>query len=183
MGESLNQLVRELKAGNMAVFDQIYQDTYRKVYFIVIGILHDHQLSEDIIQDTYMKMLDNIHSYKEKNFLAYLLTIAKNLSFNEYNRRKKITYTDQDIDTFSEVDLEEFLDVSVEKQEFIHKALSCLDFLEKNVFLLHTIENMSHKEISLLLNKPLGTITWIYQKALKKIRLGLKEDYNEIKGI
>jgi len=180
MNESLNQLVRELKNGNMSVFDKIYQETYRKVYFIVLNVLHDQHLTEDIIQDTYLKMIDSIQNYEEKNFLAYLLTIAKNLAYNEYNRRKRVTYTEEDLDTFTEVHLEDYIEINIEKRELITKALSCLDSAEKNVFLLYTIENLTHKEISLLLEKPIGTITWIYQKALKKIRRTLKEGSNEI---
>jgi len=176
LNETLNQLVRELQSGNMSVFDKIYQETYRKVFFIALNVLHDQHLAEDIVQDTYLKMIDSIQNYKEKNFLAYLLTIAKNLAYNEYNRRKKVTYTAEDLDTFTEVNLIDFVEINNEKRELILKALSCLEATEKNVFLLYTIENMTHKQISQLLEKPIGTITWTYQKALKKIRHQLKEE-------
>jgi len=180
MDPRLNQLVRELKSGNMSVFDELYQLTYRKVYFIALGVLHDTHLAEDIIQDTYLKMLDSIQQYHEKNFLAYLLTIAKNLAINEYNRRKKINYTSEEIDSYAELDLQDYLQIKVEKKELIQKSLSCLDIFEKNVFLLYTIENLTHKEISIMLEKPIGTITWTYQKAIHKIRQKIKEEYDEI---
>ncbi len=183
MGKTLNQLVEELKNGNTSVFGQIYEETYRKVYFVVINVLHDKSLTEDIMQDTYLKMMDSIHRYKERNFLAYLLTIAKNLAFNEYNRRKRVVLNDDEIDSFRSDGISAHLEVEAENKELIEKALSVLDESERNVFLLHTLENMTHKEISIVVDKPIGTITWIYQKAIKKIRLALKEEYDEIPRI
>lgn len=180
MDPRLNQLVREIKNGLMDSFDELYQLTYRKVFFIALGVLHDSQLAEDIVQDTYLKMLESIQEYREKNFLAYLLTIAKNLAINEYNRRKRISFTSEEIDTYIEINLEDYLQIKAEKRELIQKSLACLDVLEKNVFLLYTIENLTHKEIAFILEKPIGTITWIYQKALKKIRQKIKEEYDEI---
>lgn len=183
MGKTLNQLVEELKNSDSSVFGQIYEQTYRKVYFVVINILHDKSLTEDIIQDTYLKLMESIKHYKERNFLAYLLTIAKNLAFNEYNRRKRVILVDEDLDSFRSDSISSSLEIDAENRELIEKALSVLDILEKDVFLLHTLENMTHREISVVLDKPIGTITWVYQKAIRKIRLTLKEDYDEIPRI
>jgi len=49
--------------------------------------------------------------------------------------------------------------------------------------LLHVIENMRHREISMILDKPLGTITWTYQQAVKKMRKYLKDEEHEIRRI
>ncbi|MBU1144283.1 MAG: sigma-70 family RNA polymerase sigma factor [Firmicutes bacterium] len=180
MGEDLNKLVKLLQEGNLTVFDEIYHQTYRSVFFSVLPILKDESLTEDIIQDTYMKMLENIQKYKEKNFFAYLITIARNTAINEYNKRKKTTYTDDNIDLFVTYPLINHLEISLENEQIIKDSLSVLDEVEKNVFLLYNVENMTHKEISSVFNKPIGTITWIYAKAIKKIRKHLKEAEDEI---
>lgn len=183
MGKPLNQLVNELKNGNMAVFELIYENTYRKVYFVVLSVLHDKSLTEDIMQDTYLKMISSIQNYTEKNFLAYLLTIAKNLAINEYNRRKKVIHSEEEIDHFRSDTLIDHLEIQAEKREVIEKTLAILEGSERDVFLLHTIENLTHREISAILDKPIGTITWLYQKAIKKIRQFIKEEYDEIPRI
>lgn len=170
---NLEGVIQNLKSGDETAFDELYEMTYRKIYFVVLPILRDKSLSEDIIQETYLKFLEKLYDYKSKNSLAYILTIARNLAINEYNKRKRIVKIDTE--EMSQFGYDQFLEISAEKEELIHNALSVLDDLEKNVFLLHTIENMKHKEIALVLNKPLGTITWVYQKAIRKMRKHIED--------
>jgi RNA polymerase sigma-70 factor (ECF subfamily) len=119
--------------------------------------------------------LQKLSDYKSKNILSYLITIAKNLAINEYNRRKKVTKLD-DLNEFS---YEEYIEIKLERQEIISNALSILDDDEKNVFLLHVIENLTHREISIITSKPTGTVSWLYSKAVKKMKDYLKEENYE----
>ncbi len=175
MNEDLNRLVRRLKQGDQSVFDSIYELTYRQVFFVILPILNDRQLTEDIMQDTYLKMLKSLQNYKEKNFLAYLLTIARNLAINAYNRRKRETFIDCIEIGDSEYSFMDQVELNAEKADLIRKMLDCLDEAEKNVILLYNIENLTHREIAMILDKPLGTITWIYQKAVTKLKKRFKE--------
>lgn len=170
---NLEANIQKLKSGDETAFDKIYEMTYRKIYFVVLPILRDKALAEDIIQDTYLKFLEKMYDYKSRNSLAYILTIARNLAINEYNKRKReIKIESEDMSQFG---YDQFLEISAENEEMIRKALSILDQTERNVFLLHVIEDMKHKEIALVLNKPLGTITWVYQKAVRKMRKYLED--------
>ena len=47
---------------------------------------------------------------------------------------------------------------------------------ELQVFILHTIDELKHKEIAKIMKKPLGTITWLYNKAVKKVKERIGED-------
>ncbi len=173
LDDNLEKYIKMFKNGDQVAFDIIYKLTYRKIFFIVLPILKDKALAEDIMQDTYLKFLDKIYSYNAKNSLAYILTIAKNLAINEYNKRKReVRIIDSDIDNFS---YDAFLELSASNEEMIKSALSVLNNQEKNVFLLHNLENLRHREIALILNKPIGTITWIYQQAVKKMKNHIKD--------
>ena len=176
MNESLNALVRRLQAGDRPAFDGIYEQTRKTVYFSVLPILRDRSLSDDIVQDTYLKMLESIGTYREQNFVAYLVTIAKNLAYNEYKRRTRIVYTDTDLDLIAPFSYESQLEIKAGNEAIIKKALSVLDEVEKSVFLLHNVSDLQHREIALALDKPIGTITWLYSRAVKKIRAAIKED-------
>ena len=169
---NLEASIKRLKSGDSEAFNQIYELTYRKIFFLVLPIIKDKALAEDIMQDTYLKFLEKLYDYKARNSLAYILTISRNLAINMYNRRKReYKYDDTDIDTFS---FEEFVEYKVSNREAIKEAMSVLNETEKNIFLLHNIESLTHREISGILNKPLGTVTWTYQQALRKMRKKLK---------
>ena len=47
---------------------------------------------------------------------------------------------------------------------------------ELEVFILHVIDELKHKEIAKILKKPLGTITWLYNKAVNKLKERIGED-------
>ena len=175
MNTNLEALVKKIKLGDDEAFPKLYNLTYRQIFFVIIPITKNQALAEDIVQDTYLKFLKKIDDYKAKNVLSYLITIAKNMAINEYNRLKRVTKVD-DFDSFSYCD---FIEFKTEAKEAITKALAVLDNTEKNIFLLHVLENLTHKEISLIIDKPSGTVSWLYARAIKKMKAVLKGDNYE----
>ena len=176
MKTNLNELVKRLKLGDEEAFKELYNGSYRQIFFVVLPIIRDKSLAEDIVQDTYLKFLEKLSDYKVKNILSYLITIGKNLAINEYNKRKKITK----LDDFSNFSYYDHVEIKTERREMINKALSILDQDELNIFLLHVLEGLTHKELSVIMEKPLGTISWLYVRAVKKMREFLKGDNYEI---
>jgi len=174
--DKINKLANDLKSGDASVFDELYELTYKVIYYSVLSILKDRSKSEDIVQDTYMRLLKNIDKYQDNNFVGYLVTMAKNLAINEYIQRKRVTYTDTDYDFMSDFSLMSQIEIDLEHKDIIERALNALDEVEKNVVIMHTISGLSHREIAQITNKPIGTITWIYAKAVKKMKSTLKEE-------
>jgi len=168
----LKDLVKKLQDGNIAVFDTIYFETKSVVYYTILSIVKDKSLAEDIMQDTYLKMLAKIHSFKPRyGFKSWLVTIARNMAINEYNRRKRELSFDPSVDEYIFGSVES----SSEKELMVKEMLDTLDEVEREVIILHVIGDLKHREIADILKKPLGTITWIYNKAIKKI----KRDFGE----
>ena len=88
--KELNNLVKKLQNGDMVVFDAIYYETKSLVYYTILQIVKDRSLAEDIMQDTYLKSLEKIHTFKPTySFKSWIVMIARNLSINEFNRRKR----------------------------------------------------------------------------------------------
>jgi len=175
LNRNLEALVKLLKQGDETAFPKLHNETYRQLFFVVLPIIRDKSLAEDIIQDTYLKFLEKLSEYQAKNVFSYLITIAKNLAINEYNRRKKTVK----IDDFNEFSYYDHVEIKEEMNEAILKALAILERDEKDVFLLHVLENLTHKEIAAIMEKPMGTISWLYAKAIKKMKIYLKEEKYE----
>lgn len=159
----MHDVIIQLKNNNMDAFDDFYELTKRQVYVSILSIVKNRMIADELMQDTYLRFLNNIHKYKEKtNVIAFIVTIARNLSINEYNRRKKETLCD-------------FIDT---KSSYIENTpTSLLDLVyevlsgdELQVFIFHIVDGLKHREIAKIMKKPLGTITWLYNKALKKMK-------------
>jgi RNA polymerase sigma-70 factor (ECF subfamily) len=175
VSDSFQTLIRRWKQGDPTAFDQIYERTRKVVFYAVLGILHDAAASEDILQDTYMRFIDKIDQYQEGNLLSFLVTMAKRLAINEYHKRRRDVRADESIDYLPAFDAAADLETTVEHKVLIDRALSVLTETERSVVVLYTIANLSHREIAAVLEKPIGTVTWIYQMSLAKMRKAIKE--------
>ena len=48
--------------------------------------------------------------------------------------------------------------------------LKTLDNVSREIVVLHIINDLKFKEIAGIVNKPLGTVLWIYNKAIKELK-------------
>lgn len=170
--KELNALVKTLQSGDMSVFDDIYYETKSVVYYTIVSIVKDKSLAEDLMQDTYLKTIEKIHSYKPRySFKSWIITIARNLSINEYNRRKRELSFDPNVDEYIFGSVES----SSEKELIVKDILNELDEIEREVVIMHVLGDLKHREIADILKKPIGTVTWIYNKAINKTKEKFRE--------
>lgn len=170
--KELNKLVSNLQNGDMTVFDDIYYETKSLVYYAILNILKDKSLSEDIMQDTYLKSLEKIHSFKPRySFKSWIVTIARNLALNEYNRRKRELSYDPNVDEYifgSE-------DNTSEKELIVKQMIETLKPEAREIVILHVVGDLKFREIAAIVGKPLGTVSWIYNEAIKKLKYEYRE--------
>lgn len=166
--EDFSSLLDRLKKGQMEYFDMFYEQTKSKVFYMAFSILKDYQLSEDIIQETYLKFLKHLNKISnEKNAFSYLLEISKNLSLNYLKKIKK----HENIDNVS---LPYYDNYNINQKQLISNMKKILNDDEFQIVVLHIVNEMTHSEISTIKNKPLGTILWSYNNAIKKLRRELE---------
>ncbi len=157
------EIILEFKSGNYDSFDEYYHATKKIVYLMISTYIKRKEVVEDLIQDTYIKFLNNITSVNvHHNPDAYLAQIAKNLAINEYNKSKR-----EDVNEEYFYNLKESVEISSGMDLAI---IDLLAGLEREIVILHIVDDMKFKDIALSLDKPLGTVLWLYNKAIKKLR-------------
>jgi len=162
--DQIHAIIEELRKRDYRSFDTFYNLTKNQVFYAIVSIIKDHDLAEDLMQDTYVKFLEKIDQYHTgANPYAYVSTIARNLAINTYNKNKKEIISDEIIDSIPSPE------ESVNDED-IFKILDLLDPSEREIVTLHVINDLKFKEIVPLVGKPLGTVLWIYNKAIKKLK-------------
>ncbi len=154
-------------SNNVNEFDYVYESTKGLLYRTIYTIILDHHEAEDILQETYLKILHHDWFKKdEHNIIAFMITVAKNLALSALKVRKKQISLD--------VNENEDLFKSDHQDESESPLLKLLPTILKNdeliIFQLHVLEGLTHKEIAKILKKPLGTITWKYNQTIKKLQ-------------
>lgn len=161
------EYIDKLKIKDEDAFNQVYQETKHAVYAVIVSVVKDKSMSEDIMQETYITMLEKIYQYqKGRNFLNWLLIIARNKAIDYYRSHKRTILVDPTLEDIT------FPTTSAigERSLLVNEVLNLLNEQERSVFLLKTIQGLKTKDIALILDMPLGTVLWHYHKAIKKIK-------------
>ncbi len=173
MKSSTDAALIRIQHGDTEGLTDLYELTSRAVFAFVLPIIRDYQLAEDIMQETYVSAYRGIAGYKPgTNGLNWLMTIAKNNAFNQMHRRAREEETDFDVQ-------HETAGSFIERANFdsptIDLAKLVLPIDEQEILFLYAIGEYKHREIAALLGLPLGTVTWKYQTAIKKMQEHLKK--------
>jgi RNA polymerase sigma-70 factor (ECF subfamily) len=175
MEHDFETLVARLKQRDESAFNQIYAQTHRGVFSMIASIVHSREDVEDLMQETYIKMTTQIYSYqKGRNFFAWLMQIAKNTALDHYRKYHRIHIYDPQ-------EQNQIFDQAIPSESStieIESILSTLSPEEKEIVLLHVVAQVKFKDIAQSVNKPLGTVLWLYQKALKKLKSTMEKGEN-----
>jgi len=163
----LNNLLIQLKHGDLNALDEIYELTNSAVFSIALSVVHNSEDAKDLMMSTYLRVREKINNFSEdaNNGYAWILTIAKNLSINENKKMSRSTPTDFQENDFIATSKSVDCDIPVFKI-----AKRVLNAEELTIVLLYSVNGYKHREIAKILNKPLGTVLWSYNNSLKKIK-------------
>ena len=168
------KLFERIGKDDMEAFETLYIITERTMYAYILSLIKNHEDALDIMHDTYLKIRSAAHLYKPMGKpLAWMFTIAKNITRNKQKSQNRF------IDSEG-IGLENKLDFSYVSDPIdrivLQSALNILSEEERNIVLLYAVSGMKHREIASNLGIPLSTGLSKYRRALKKLRLHLKEE-------
>ena len=143
----------------------------KRVFSLILRIVHDRQTAEEILQDTFMRLWNRYELYDPEKgaLLSWLFRVARNLALDF--RRKESRRGNFDV-VFIEGDpeLEDLHEdvLSVETAFAVRDALSALPSAQKHLIELAYFEGLTHSELAEQTGESLGTVK-------SRIRLGLKK--------
>ena len=178
---SEQELLRKLRDGDEAAFNQLYHLYARRLSSKLIYLLKSEQLAQDVLQDIFVKIWTNRETLDpELSFGALLHKMASNLSKNIFRRnlydqlmRSKVN---QDIG-YNPI---EDADNASQVKSLLDMALSKLTPRQREVYVMHKLEGRSYQEISDLLKISASAINHHIQEASKQLKLALKSQSFQI---
>ena len=160
---SLNEVFLELKRGDQSHFNWFYENSKKQLFYNILSYTKNYELSEDLLQETYVKFLTNIKNIDDKvNVLGYLMVRSKNITLDYFKKNNRI-------ETLNEEDIS-FEDNKIHETMLVSKIKEILNDIEFKILILHILGELTFNEIKDIVRKPLGTVLWIYNNSLKKVR-------------
>lgn len=114
--------------------------------------------AEDIVQETFRRVLTVDEFDQIENPSAYLFRTAKNLALNRIRNHKKAEELNAQIDCEAEVKAPEFSAFAQRDLEKIESSISRLPLKFQKTFLLSRVEHKTHREISEILGISTSTV-------------------------
>lgn len=165
--------------GNINAFEQLYKSTYKKVFAFILSMTKCRHTAEDLMHDTYMRVFEKARSYQiGTNASTWIMTIARNITYDYFRRAKKIISIDE---SFTENSAAISYDNSISMLENIdlENALKKLSMLNAQIAVLYAVCGYKHREIAEILSMPEGTIRRRYKEVIRQLAVEMGGASNE----
>ena len=177
------QLMSLFQGGDENAYIELVNRYKDKLINFIFNYLGDLESSEDVVQETMIKLYQKKHYYKEiAKFSTWLYTIAKNLANTELRKRKQrkttlLSQFSKDDKTYElpSNDPEPGQEIQTDiVTKIIRDAVDQLSEKFKIVIVLRNIQGLSYEDISEIINVPIGTVKSRINRARLQLQVELK---------
>ena len=177
------QLMSLFQGGDENAYIELVNRYKDKLINFIFNYLGDLESSEDVVQETMIKLYQKKHYYKEiAKFSTWLYTIAKNLANTELRKRKQrkttlLSQFSKDDKTYElpSNDPEPGQEIQTNiVNKIIRNAVDQLSEKFKIVIVLRDIQGLSYEDISEIINVPIGTVKSRINRARLQLQVELK---------
>ena len=156
--------IEKLKNKDEETFEKVYYEYENLVFYICYSITKDKHASEDLTQETFIKLLTSLDNYTETGkFKQYIMMIARNLSKNYLTRvaNKQPIYSDETIYNAKDQN---------KSSNLIHDIKEYLTEDQAELVILKIVHNLKFKEIAEYKGMTIGKVQSDYYDAIKTLR-------------
>ena len=148
-------------------FEKIYSDYYTYVYRFLLSLGRDESLAEELTAETFYRAYINLARLRDPALCpTWLCSIAKNLYFTHIKHESKFDSLDEKLPCGTDVALS--VERKVLAEQIVEQALR-LERIQTEVFLLHAMEGISLKDISLAFGKSESWARVVFYRAKQRI--------------
>jgi RNA polymerase sigma-70 factor (ECF subfamily) len=178
------ELIARMKAGDFDAFSELVDAHKNKIYVLIHRLVGNKENAEDIIQETFLKAIDNISQFRgDSSFGTWLYSIALNLSRAHFAKQKQMDL----------LPIEDYLPLSgdaheghsqlldwqdphkvleiKEIRETVNRALAELPLKYREAFLLRYYNELSVKEVAKLIGESVAAT----KSRILRARLALRD--------
>ena len=180
------EVVRHAVQGREAAYRELIRRYQRPVFSLAYRMVRDRELAEDLAQETFIKVLNAIDSYRpEYKFSSWIFKIANNAAIDHLRRRSlntlsldgsphastpdAIEATTLQIGDGAESQLEAVAARELGAQ--IEAAIGQLRPEYRSCILLRHVDGRPYEEIAEMLDLPLGTVKTYIHRARNELRI------------
>lgn len=165
--KEFEQCMSAMASGDRDSLRHIYDAYLKLIYAVVYDTIGQREEAEDITSEFFIKLYSIAGSYKPGNgHKRWIVTIARNMAVDRIRKIDREALVDEIPERVGSASMEEQVVDSVSLKE----AMNSLKRDEREIVDMKVAGGFTFREISEIIGKPMGTVTWIYNTAIRKLR-------------
>lgn len=178
--EEFQTAIESLAYGNKDALRQIYESYIKLIYAVIYDTVKIREEAEDLTSEFFIKLVRVAGSFRKGSpHKAWLVTIAKNMAVDSVRKRKReileseAEKAEDDSDSLDRLGVKTCVSPVEERAvmaEDMRRAMGSLSPKEKEIVDMKLLGQLKFKEISQITGYPMGTVTWLYNQGIAKLR-------------
>ena len=171
-------IVRMFHSGNgeEKAFRLLVGKYSERLYWHIRKIVIGHEDSDDVLQNTFLKIWKSLDSFQGKSSLStwlYRIAINEALDFLRHQRQSAMSSVDDNKKVANQLMADDYFDGD-RMHAWLQEAVAQLPEVQRTVFVMKYFDEMKYSEISEVLGTSEGALKASYHLAVKKITEYLK---------
>lgn len=150
-----NFLMMKVKSGEIEKLGLLYERYKKRLFGFFYQMNHDAQLSEDLVQNVFVRILKYKHSYiEDSQFVTWLFKIARNVNYDHFRKsgqQQEVDLSAAQNVKLSSASIEEKI-MTMEYNDLLMKALTKLTVEQREVLILSKFKELKYKDIGQVIN-------------------------------
>jgi len=162
------------------IFNELYKDKYRKLYAYAYRLLKDEYLSQDVVQECFVRLYKQDYENLKDRFDSWLFVVCRNLCFKYISKRNRfceINENDQDEMDESRNPSEEF-DMNVYKK-VLKRYMKKLTKRQRDILKLRFFKDFNYNECAEKLKTTSGNVGFHQTTAIQTLRKMMNEYFKK----
>ncbi len=165
-------LMISVRRGVLEALEPLFDRYHVKLYNFFLRLTFDRELSKDLTQNVFYRILKYKHSYREEHkFRSWMYQMARNILADHYDREKKKPkdqypeeWIEDQPDSYEE-DMEK-----TERRKALYTALSRLPAEHREILELSRFQGLTYQEIADITGNSIGAIKVKMHRTIQKLR-------------
>jgi len=169
-----NVLMLDVKSGDVEKLGLLYERYKKRLFGFFYQMNHDSALSEDLVQNVFMRILKYKHTYTvESKFITWMFQIARNVNYDNFKKNSKTRYHTDISEITNKItstdDIHEQI-ILEENTSILNVALNKLSFEKREILIMSKFKELKYSEIATIIGCSEGAARTKAHRALNDLK-------------